>query len=145
MQDSPIGRRPPGATRGSQPRIVLAATEAAQGLMIRRALEIDGCGVIVCTSGREAVLSMIEARPDLLLINAPLSDGSAAALLRWTRSREPTAHVPCIVIVPKGEAHVVANLYDAGADLVITRPTELDLLSRRVAALLSGRSVALIS
>jgi two-component system, OmpR family, phosphate regulon response regulator PhoB len=124
---------------------VLAATEAAQGLMIRRALEIDGCGVIVCASGREAVLSVIEARPDLMIINAPLRDGSAVALLRWTRSREATVDLPCMVIVPKSEAHVVASLYDAGADLVITRPTELDLLSRRVAATLARRSLALTS
>jgi hypothetical protein len=47
--------------------------------------------------------------------------------------------------VAAGESHVVASLYDAGADLVITRPTELDLLSRRVAAALSRRPLAAVA
>jgi CheY-like chemotaxis protein len=126
-----------------EPRILVAGANSAQGLMIRRALEIDGCEVETCSGGAEAVHMLMESPPDLMLVNAPLRDGSAAALLRFMRARGETADLTCMVIVATGESHDVASLYDAGADLVITRPTELDLLSRRVAAALSRRPVAL--
>jgi DNA-binding response OmpR family regulator len=127
------------------PRILLAGGNATQALMIRRVLEIEGCEVVPCEDGREAVLSLVEERPDLVLINAPLRDGSAVEFLRFLRERPMTASLACMVIVPAGESHIVASLYDAGADLVITRPTELDLLSRRVTAALRRRPLAAIA
>jgi DNA-binding response OmpR family regulator len=135
---------PSGPTRATA-TILLAGADAAQGLMIRRALESDGHEVVVAPSGRDTVLALLDAPADVLLINAPLADGSAAALLRWTRSRSASAHMTCMVMVPSDGARVVAGLYDAGADFVITRTTELDLLSRKVAAALARRPFALAS
>jgi CheY-like chemotaxis protein len=129
--------------RVGEARILLAGGDAAQARMIRRALEIDGCEVVPCATGPEAVSSLLLETPDLILVNAPLREGTAGALLRWARARPATADVSCLVIAPAGAPHVVASLYDAGADLVITRPTELDLLSRRVAAVLARRPLAL--
>jgi DNA-binding response OmpR family regulator len=134
------GTQPPtGAT------ILVAGGDAAQGLMIRRALESDGHQVLPAPSGRETVLALLATPVDVLLINAPLQDGSAAALLRWTRSRSVSASMTCMVMIAPGDARAVANLYDAGADFVITRRTELDLLSRKVAAALARRPLALAS
>ena len=130
---------PAGAT------ILLAGDDAAQGHMIRRALECDGHRVLPAPSGRESVLALLATPVDVLLINAPLQDGSAAALLRWTRSRSVSASMTCMVMIPPGDARAIANLYDAGADFVITRRTELDLLSRKVAAALARRPLALAS
>ena len=127
---------------GRRARVLVAGADAAQGLMIRRTLESDGYAVQSRASGREAVLALVAAPVDLLLVNAPLHDGSAAALLRWTRSRRGSAATTCMVMVPPGDAQVVAALYDAGADFVITRRTELDLLSRKVAAVLARRPLA---
>jgi DNA-binding response OmpR family regulator len=126
-------------------RILLAVGDLAQGIMIRRALETDGHEVVSAQSGRDTVLSLLATPADVLLINAPLRDGSAAALVRWTRSRSASAHMTCMVMVPPGDARVIAMLYDAGTDFVITRTTELDLLSRKVSAALARRPVALAS
>jgi DNA-binding response OmpR family regulator len=133
-----------GAGRPGAPaaRVLVAGADAAQALMIRRTLESDGYEVESRTSGRDAVLALLAAPADLLLVNAPLHDGSAAALLRWARSRRPSAAMTCMVMVAPGDAQVVAALYDAGADFVITRRTELDLLSRKVAAVLARRPLA---
>ena len=51
----------------------------------------------------------------------------------------------CMVMTAPGDANAIAGLYDAGADFVITRRTELDLLSRKVAAALARRPLALAS
>jgi CheY-like chemotaxis protein len=143
LADLPVG--PPRRAVPTGARILLAVGDLAQGIMIRRALETDGHEVVSAQSGRDTVLALLASPVDVLLINAPLSDGSADALIRWTRSRRASAHVTCMAIVPPGEARVIAGLYDAGADFVITRNTELDLLSRKVAAALARRPVALAS
>jgi DNA-binding response OmpR family regulator len=131
--------------RARRARILLAGADAAQGLMIRRTLEADGYVVSCCESGRDTVLALVASPADLLLVNAPLADGSAAALVRWTRARRASAHMTCMVIVAPDDASVIAGIYDAGADFVITRRTELDLLSRKVGAALARRPLALAS
>jgi DNA-binding response OmpR family regulator len=139
------GPPPLGSIGGSDSRIVIAGADPAQSLLLRRALELDGHQVVSCATGHDAVLSLLWDPPELLLINAPLPDGSAAALLRWTRSRLHTADLNCMVILPAGESTAVAELYDAGADNVITRPAEMQLLSRQIAATLSRRPLAVAS
>lgn len=126
-------------------RILLVGSDAAQGLMIRRMLESDGYEVVSCASGRETVLALIGLPADVLLVNAPLADGSAGALVRWARSRPASASMTCMVMVEPGNSELIAGLYDAGADFVITRRTELDLLSRKVGAALARRPLALAS
>jgi DNA-binding response OmpR family regulator len=126
-------------------RVLLAGTDATQGLMIRRMLESDGYEVVSCASGRDTVLALVGSPADVLLVNAPLVDGSASALVRWTRARRQSAHMTCMVMTAPGDANAIAGLYDAGADFVITRRTELDLLSRKVAAALARRPLALAS
>jgi DNA-binding response OmpR family regulator len=135
----------PASDRPGKARILLAGDDAAQGLMIRRTLESDGYDVVSRATGRDTVLALLQSPADLLLVNAPLCDGSAAALLRWTRARRQSAHMTCMVMVPPNDAQLVAGLYDAGADFVITRRTELDLLSRKVGAALARRPLALAS
>jgi two-component system response regulator MprA len=141
----PPAADPPDARAALRAKVLLAGADAAQGLMIRRALETDGHEVSSAPSGRDTVLALIADPVDVLLINAPLVDGSAAALLRWTRSRPASAHVTCMVMVAPVDARVVAGLYDAGADFVVYRTTELDLLSRKVTAALARRPAALAS
>lgn len=126
-------------------RVLLAGADTSQGVMIRRALERDGFEVDCCESGRAAVLALVQSPPDLLLVNAPLRDGAAAALLRWTRARRASEHMTCMVMAAPGDCALIAGLYDAGADFVITRRTEIDLLSRKVAAALARRPLALAS
>jgi two-component system response regulator MprA len=126
-------------------RILLAGADEAQGLMIRRALEADGYAVTARRSGRDTVLALVAEPADLLLVNAPLVDGSAAALVRWARARRASAHMTCMVLVSPDDEQLVAGLYDAGTDVVLTRRMQLDLLSRQVGAALARRPLALAS
>lgn len=131
---------------GSRGRVLLTGEDAAQRQMIGRILQTDGFEVVTRETGRDAVIELLRGTADLLLVNAPLADCSAAALLAWTRQRPQSSHMTCMVMVENsGDTRLVAGLYDAGADFVITRRTELDLLPRKVAAALARRPLALAS
>ena len=121
--------------------MLLVSAQPPQTMMLSRALEQGGYNVLSCASGREAVLCLMETQTDLVLINDPLSDGSTLALLQWLRARADTSQLVCFVIAKDG----AAELYDAGADLVITRPAEVDLLTRKVAAALVRRAPSFVS
>jgi DNA-binding response OmpR family regulator len=135
----------PGLVSRTGATVLLVGADAAQSLMIRRTLESDGHAVRVGLSGRDTVLALLTGPADVLLINAPLPDASAEALVRWARSRGPSAHMTCMVMVPADDTAIIARLYDAGADFVVYRTTALDLLSRKVTASLARRPVALAS
>lgn len=134
----------PSPPRG-RGRVLLTGEDAAQRQMIGRILQTDGFEVVSRESGRDTVIELLRGTADLLLVNAPLPDCSAAALLAWTRQRPQSSHMTCMVMVENSETRLVAGLYDAGADFVITRRTELDLLPRKVAAALARRPLALAS
>lgn len=145
VRDAAPGGSGAAPAEGARARVLVAGADTSQNAMIRRALELDGFAVDSCESGREAVTALVVSPPDLLLVNTPLRDGAAAALLRWTRARRGSEHVTCMVMAPPSDSALVADLYDAGADFVITRRTEIDLLSRKVAAALARRPVAVAS
>lgn len=134
----------PTRSRG-RGRVLLSGQDAAQRQMISRILQADGFEVVSRETGRDTVIELLRGTADLLLVNTPLSDCSAAALLAWTRQRPQSSHMTCMVMVDKSDTRLVAGLYDAGADFVITRRTELDLLPRKVAAALARRPLALAS
>lgn len=141
LRDVAQGGRETGSADVTRTRILVAGADMSQNDLIRRALELDGFAVDCCESGREAVTALVASPPDLLLVNTPLRDGAAAALLRWTRARRGSEQLTCMVMAPPSDSALVADLYDAGADFVITRRTEIDLLSRKVAAALARRPV----
>lgn len=125
-------------------RILLAGEDPAQRQMIGRTLEVAGYEVVACDNARDTVLAVMQSSVDLVLVNTPLRYGSSViALLRWIRSRRASTQVACMVMVGADESQLVGGLYDAGADFVITRRTQLDLLPRKVAAALARRSPVL--
>ena len=122
-------------------RILVAGEDPAQRHMIGRTLDVAGYDVMACDSARDTVLAVMQSSIDLVLINTPLRDGSSViALLRWIRSRRASRQLACMVMVGADESQLVGGLYDAGADFVMTRRTQLDLLPRKVAAALARRS-----
>ena len=125
-------------------RILLAGEDPAQRQMIGHTLEVAGYDVMACDNARDTVLAVMQSSVDLVIINTPLRDRSSViALLRWMRSRRASRQLGCMVMVGADESKLVGGLYEAGADFVITRRTQLDLLPRKVAAVLVRRAPVL--
>ena len=112
-------------------RILLAEDDAALGQGIRLALQSPAIEITVCRTLAQARAAAAENRPDLLILDVNLPDGSGLELLEQVRR---TSDVPVILLTANDlETDVVTGL-ESGADDYITKPFSLAILRARVNA-----------
>ena len=112
-------RRKEGA---AMQRILLAEDDAALGQGIRLALQSPAIEITVCRTLAQARAAATENRPDLLILDVNLPDGSGLELLEQVRR---TSDVPVILLTANDlETDVVTGL-ESGADDYITKPFSL--------------------
>ena len=96
-----------------------AVTEAADAASARRAIDDDG------------------ARPDAVVLDYCLPDSNDLGLLSAIRRDVPAA--PVIMMTAHGSAEMVAGALTLGAYRVVSKPFDLDDLTRTVERALEGR------
>ncbi len=118
-------------------RVLVVEDEHDIAALIKHALERDGSAqVAIAGTGDEAIRSVSDAPPDLMILDLNLPVLSGLEVCRILRSRAATAHLPIIMLTARtGESDRVAGL-DIGADDDITKPFSLRELAARVRAVL---------
>jgi two-component system, OmpR family, phosphate regulon response regulator PhoB len=104
--------------------------------MIGFGLRRRGFTIIDAENCATARMAVVDQRPDLLIIDWMLPDGSGLELTRQLKRERDTAELPIIMLTARAEeADKVAGL-DGGADDYITKPFSPRELLSRVNALL---------
>lgn len=119
----------------SKLRILLVEDEAALRLVIRVALEkIGGFEVKCCCSGDEALATIDDFRPDLILLDVmmPTMDGPSTLRAIRLAGHEST---PAIYLTARVQAHEVEALLNQGAIGVLRKPFDPTRLSEDLMAL----------
>lgn len=114
--------------------ILIAEDDRAVRESLHRALRLEGYAAEAVTNGAEALASIGERHPDLLLLDVsmPIVDGlTVARVLRADGDR-----VPILMLTARTETRDRVAGLDAGADDYLPKPFELDELLARVRALL---------
>jgi len=115
-------------------RVVVVDDEPEITDVVKAYLEREGLVVNVCRNVAEAVATLEQARPDLLVLDVTLPDGSGLDVLRAASS--PSARIPTIMLTARAdEADRVVGL-ELGADDYVTKPFSPRELAARVRALL---------
>lgn len=105
---------------------------------VRRLLAtLPGVEVIEAASARDALTEYRRARPDLLVLDINLSNGSGLEFLRRLRAQEPSARV--IMFTMHAEPDYVARALRAGAMGYVSKSAPADELVEAVKAVLAGR------
>ncbi|MEY2958834.1 MAG: two-component response regulator MprA [Actinomycetota bacterium] len=115
-------------------RILIAEDDRAVRESLQRALRLEGYEVAAVTNGAEALTSVGERSPDLLLLDVsmPIVDGlTVARVLRAEGER-----IPILMLTARVETRDRVAGLDAGADDYVAKPFDLDELLARVRALL---------
>jgi two-component system, OmpR family, response regulator MprA len=115
-------------------RILIAEDDRAVRESLGRAVRLEGYDVDTVTNGAEALASIVERRPDLVLLDVsmPIVDGlTVARVLRGEGDR-----VPILMLTARTETRDRVAGLDAGADDYLPKPFDLDELLARVRALL---------
>lgn len=115
--------------------ILLVDDEPHVPLLVRPLLEQLGITVQTARSLAEARRSLAQRRPDGVLLDLHLPDGSGLDLLRELRAAPDTVTLPVLVISAEGDDRVLDEVERIGG-LVLAKPFSPTKLGQRVLAAL---------
>ena len=123
-------------------RILAVEDDAVTIALIRGILSAAGYHVEICRDPREFETTLVAFQPDLLLMDVQLShDVTGHDLVRYVRQSERFSTLPVIIVTSDSERRAVMEGTHAGADMLITKPVDWDLLLSQIAARLERASV----
>jgi len=130
----PIPRN--GTAPGATPRILVVEDEETLSVLLSYNLESEGFAVECVERGDEADLRLIEAPPDLVILDWMLPGVSGLEICRRMRARQATRTLPVIMLTARGEESERVRGLSTGADDYIVKPFSVPELMARVHALL---------
>lgn len=119
-----------------KPHVLLVEDESAVATLLRYNLEREGFAVTAAEDGREALLSVDENPPDLILLDWMLPEITGIEVCRQLRRKPVTKSLPIIMLTARGEEGDKVRGLDAGADDYVTKPFSPAELTARIHALL---------
>jgi DNA-binding response OmpR family regulator len=125
--------KPPGGYPVRMASVVLVEDDAAIRSSLTRALRDLGHVVTPVRTGVEGISTIMESRPDVVLLDLGLPDLDGTDVLRMVRS---VVDVPVIVASARDEDSSVVRLLDAGADDYVVKPFTARQIDARVRAVL---------
>ncbi len=117
-------------------RITVVEDEEALGALLDYNLKQEGYQVRLCADGDEALLSLDEEAPDLMILDWMLPGVSGIEICRRARGRAELRDVPIIMLTARGEEEDRIRGLDTGADDYLTKPFSMTELLARVRAVL---------
>jgi len=116
--------------------ILVVDDEASIRDMVQLSLELAGFNCLQAANAREAHGAILDARPDLILLDWMMPETSGYELLRRLRREELTAGIPVIMLTAKVEESNRISGLEGGADDYVTKPFSPRELIARIRALL---------
>jgi two-component system, OmpR family, alkaline phosphatase synthesis response regulator PhoP len=103
-------------------------------------LEKEGYQVVKAATGEEALRTLRDRHPDLILLDLMLPGIDGLEVCRRIKGESRTRHVPIIMLTAKGEEADIVTGLELGADDYITKPFSPRVLLARLRAALRRRS-----
>ncbi len=124
----------------SDPTILIVDDEPAIRDMIGITLDLAGFNSVSAESAHEAHVSIVDRRPDLVLLDWMLPGGSGIELARRLKRDELTASLPIIMLTAKTSEDNKVQGLDVGVDDYVTKPFSPRELVARIKAVLRRTS-----
>jgi CheY-like chemotaxis protein/DNA-binding CsgD family transcriptional regulator len=125
VNDAPPLPVPPAPARAlaAQGDLVLIVDDVPDNLaVLHDALDESGYTVLIATSGAAALARAVQARPDIVLLDALMPGMDGFEVARRLKADAATAHIPIVFMTGLTETeHLVAALEAGGVDYV-TKP-----------------------
>jgi DNA-binding response OmpR family regulator len=118
--------------------VLIVEDDATIRTALVRALSARHHSTMTAPTAMAALQSLVDAPPDVVLLDLGLPDLDGSALLAMIRA---VSDVPVIVVTARDDDRGIVALLDAGADDYLVKPFAVDQLDARIRAVLrrSGR------
>lgn len=123
-------------------KVLIVEDEAAIRDMIAVALDAAGFSILTAENTHDALIRVVDERPDLILLDWMLPGGSGIELARRLKRDESTAEIPIIMLTARTSEDNKVQGLDIGVDDYVTKPFSPRELVARIKAVLrrtSGR------
>ena len=117
-------------------RILIVDDEAAIRDMVGVTLELAGFESISASNAHEAHVSILDERPDLVLLDWMLPGGSGIDLARRLRKAQVTENIPIIMLTAKASEDNKVQGLNEGVDDYVTKPFSPKELVARIKTVL---------
>ena len=111
--------------------VLLIEDDLALRSILHLSLRVASFDVLEATSGEEALVTLVKAQPDLVVLDVQLPGIDGLETLRRLRA---FSDVPVVVSTVRDGLHDKVSMFDAGADDYVVKPFEPDELLARVRA-----------
>lgn len=111
----------------------IAATTIAQSL------ELLGYETEIAYGPRPALESLARRIPDVILLDINLPGVDGVEVCRYIRNEPATAQVPIIAISSEAQQDTIARILEAGANMFMPKPLDLEALEQALKHLLAGK------
>lgn len=118
------------------PRVLVIEDDAVLGGALMQRLRLEGFAAELTVDCAQALQSLRRAKPDFVLSDIRLPDGSGEDLYR--RALPYLGRTPIVFATAFAEIGQAVRLVRAGADDYLTKPYDVDALVRRIRELLSA-------
>jgi two-component system phosphate regulon response regulator PhoB len=126
-----------------KPRVLIVEDEEVQAELLRYNFDREGFDVFVAGDADEALISVDEHQPDLVLLDWMLPGTSGIAVCQRLRGRPETKGLPIIMLTARGEEGDRVRGFESGADDYVVKPFLPSELVARVRAVLRRSRPAL--
>jgi diguanylate cyclase (GGDEF)-like protein len=116
--------------------ILIIDDDPAMLVQLRHGLENEGYRIAEARSGREAIASFSQLRPDAVLLDAMLPDTTGFELCAHFRLLPESAHIPILITTGLEDETSVDRAFAAGASDYVTKPIHWAVLRQRVKRIL---------
>ncbi|MGG7565227.1 phosphate regulon transcriptional regulator PhoB [Rhodovulum sp. DZ06] len=117
-------------------RILVIEDEEALCALLEYNLSKEGYAVSLQSDGDEALISVEEEKPDLILLDWMLPNVSGIEICRQVRARSELREIPIIMLTARGEEDDRIRGLETGADDYLTKPFSMSELTARIRAVL---------
>ncbi|GLV57272.1 hypothetical protein KDH_41080 [Dictyobacter sp. S3.2.2.5] len=118
-------------------RILIVEDEQAIQQVLGFFLRHHGFEVAVASNGQEAIRTIPEFQPHLIILDLVMQPGSGWDVLHWLRNNHLLPGIPVLVV--SALVHLTDQMqgFEEGAIEYLTKPTQPSVIVERVRALLS--------
>ena len=122
----------PGSSSSSAHRALIVDDDPDFCVLLREMLKWRGFEVSIAYSASDALSSMDQVHPEIMLVDIQMPEVDGLELIRLIRADESYAETPIIVITATAIREMLMKSQQAGADFFLTKPVTFLELDRTI-------------
>jgi len=122
----------------STPIVVVADDDAATRYVVARTLTHDGFTVLEASDGLEAVETVKQSRPDVILMDVEMPGMDGYQACSAIRQLEGGTDLPVVMVTGHDDSESINRAYEVGATDFISKPINWSLIGHRLRYILRG-------